>query len=211
MVARLRARLSYANVVATLALFITLGGTSYAAIKLPSNSVGSTQLRANAVTSAKVKDGSLLLQDFSAAQRAALRGAAGSQGAQGAQGPKGDAGPQGLQGPKGDAGLQGLQGLQGPAGAPGATNVVVHTHDFGQLIAKATVTTTVACSAGEQAIAGGASAVSDNVTIRQTFPLGTGSSPAAEGAIPTGWGAIVINTSTATPVDVIGYVVCAKP
>jgi hypothetical protein len=44
-------RLTYANVVATLALFIGLGGVSYAAITLPANSVGREQLRADAVGS----------------------------------------------------------------------------------------------------------------------------------------------------------------
>ena len=43
-------------VVACIALSVALGGTSYAAIKLPANSVGTKQLRKNAVTSIKVKD-----------------------------------------------------------------------------------------------------------------------------------------------------------
>src|SRR3954453_11317650 len=47
----MRPRLSYANVIATLALFIALGGSSYAALKLPRNSVGSTQIRSGAVQS----------------------------------------------------------------------------------------------------------------------------------------------------------------
>lgn len=46
---RIRA-LNYANVVATVALFISLGGVSYAAIALPANSVGASQLRSRAVT-----------------------------------------------------------------------------------------------------------------------------------------------------------------
>jgi hypothetical protein len=41
-------------IVAMLALFIALAGTSYAAIKLPANSVGSKQIKANAVTSKKI-------------------------------------------------------------------------------------------------------------------------------------------------------------
>src|SRR5207249_3628614 len=52
-------RVTYANVTATLALFIALGGGSYAAVTLPSNSVGTKQLRKNAVTSSKVRDNSL--------------------------------------------------------------------------------------------------------------------------------------------------------
>ena len=42
---RIRARLTYANIVATIALFIALGGGAYAAFKLPANSVGSKSSR----------------------------------------------------------------------------------------------------------------------------------------------------------------------
>ena len=48
-------RISYANIVATLALFIALGGISYAAVKLPKNSVGAKQIKKNAVKSAEIK------------------------------------------------------------------------------------------------------------------------------------------------------------
>ncbi len=51
----MRPKLTYANVVATLALFIALGGASYAAFKLPKNSVGTKQLKNNAVTLKKIK------------------------------------------------------------------------------------------------------------------------------------------------------------
>ena len=50
----MRSRLNYANVVATLALFIALGGASYAAVELPANSVGSRQLRDGSVTTQKL-------------------------------------------------------------------------------------------------------------------------------------------------------------
>ena len=46
-------RPTYANVVATLALFVALGGASYAAVTLPRNSVGSAQLRNGSVTLSK--------------------------------------------------------------------------------------------------------------------------------------------------------------
>src|SRR5690348_7635233 len=64
---RLR-RVSYAEVVATLALFIALGGASYAAVKIPKNSVGTKQLKKNAVNSSKVKNKSLLASDFKPGQ-----------------------------------------------------------------------------------------------------------------------------------------------
>jgi hypothetical protein len=44
----------YADVAATLALVIALGGTSYAVTKLPANSVGTKQLKNNAVTTKKL-------------------------------------------------------------------------------------------------------------------------------------------------------------
>jgi hypothetical protein len=94
---RLRPRLTYANVIATLALFLALGGgAAFAASTMGRNSVGTKQLKRNAVTGAKVKDGSLSAGDFKAGQLPA-----------GERGPTGDRGPQGV------------------AGAPGATVVVV--------------------------------------------------------------------------------------
>lgn len=51
-----RPRLTYANVVSTMALFLALGGGAYAAATLPKNSVGTTQLRKAAVTRAKIKN-----------------------------------------------------------------------------------------------------------------------------------------------------------
>jgi hypothetical protein len=57
-------RLSYANVVATIAVFIALGGASYAAVKLPKNSVGTKQLKKSAVTGVKVKNDSLTGKDI---------------------------------------------------------------------------------------------------------------------------------------------------
>jgi hypothetical protein len=50
---------SPAMVVACLALLVALGGTSYAAIKLPRNSVGNIQLKRGAVTGIKVRSNTL--------------------------------------------------------------------------------------------------------------------------------------------------------
>ena len=60
---------------------------------LAKNSVGTAQLKKNAVTSAKVKNHSLLADDFKAGQLpAGLKGDKGDKGDAGAQGPKGDPG-----------------------------------------------------------------------------------------------------------------------
>ncbi|MBF6620496.1 MAG: hypothetical protein ITG02_09740 [Patulibacter sp.] len=122
-VAPRRRRISSAHVMAGAALFIALGGTSYAAVSLPKNSVGSAQLRKNAVassdirknavTSAKVRNGTLGVADLSKGAVASLRtpgpagpaGPAGAVGAVGAPGPTGAQGPGGPQGPAGPAGI----------------------------------------------------------------------------------------------------------
>ncbi len=95
---RLLRHMSPSMVVACVALLIALGGTGVAAVTaaLPHNSVGTAQLQANAVTSAKVKNGSLLKADFKVGQiPAGLPGPPGAQGAAGAAGAAGPAGPAG--------------------------------------------------------------------------------------------------------------------
>jgi hypothetical protein len=52
---QLKDRLNYANVVATIALFVALGGGAMAASHIGKNSVGAKQIRKNAVTAAKIK------------------------------------------------------------------------------------------------------------------------------------------------------------
>lgn len=79
-ITRLRGRLNYANVTASLALFIALGGTSYAAITLPRNSVGHTQIRKNAVHSSEIRNHTVRLSDISKNSRNSLRGQQGPQG-----------------------------------------------------------------------------------------------------------------------------------
>ncbi len=59
MLAALRGRLTYANVMATVAVFVALGGSSYAALSLPKKSVGTKQLKRNAITSSKVRNGAI--------------------------------------------------------------------------------------------------------------------------------------------------------
>lgn len=137
-----RMKPSPAMVVALLALFVALGGGAYAATNLPRNSVGTAQLRNqavnvhklgfdsvgtrriqpgavnnsrlqhNAVTTDKVRNGSLLAEDFAPGQLPH-----GPQGPQGPEGPPGAQGPTGPQGPAGPAGPPGGNG--GTPGPPG--------------------------------------------------------------------------------------------
>ncbi|HWB69486.1 MAG TPA: hypothetical protein VG518_05875 [Solirubrobacterales bacterium] len=95
-------RLTFANVVACLALFIALGGAAYAGTQLPRNSVGTEQLKKNAVNGSKVRNHSLTAADFGRGQLPA--------------GPKGREGGQGREGPQGKVGAQGEEGARGGPG-----------------------------------------------------------------------------------------------
>ena len=92
-----RIRLSPATVIACVALAVSLGGTSYAAV---------TVLPRNSVTTVQVKDFSLLSRDFKRGQI-----------------PAGPVGPPGPQGPPGRTGPAGLPGPVGAPGPPGAGTV----------------------------------------------------------------------------------------
>lgn len=53
---KIRKRLTYANVMSSIAVFLVLGGATALAAGLGKNSVGSKQLKKNAVTTAKIKN-----------------------------------------------------------------------------------------------------------------------------------------------------------
>jgi hypothetical protein len=106
MLAKLRTELSSpspAFIIACLALFVALGGSSYAAVTLKKNSVRSTHIRngqvkradlgASAVNSAKVGNASLLAQDFAPGQLP--QGERGERGEKGATGDRGETGAPG--------------------------------------------------------------------------------------------------------------------
>ncbi len=75
MLTKLRASLTYANVTATVAIFVALGGTSYAVAtgsidsrELKNNGVRSKDIRNNDVRSKDIRDRSLLRKDFKSGQ-----------------------------------------------------------------------------------------------------------------------------------------------
>jgi hypothetical protein len=120
-----------------LALFVALGGTSYAAAKLPRNSVGTTQIRSGAVTQAKLAP--------AVRNQLTKPTVLASPGVPGAAGPKGDTGAQGATGAKGDAGVPGATGDLGPtAGAVGGFGTTTATAGvpISASLLPATVTTT---------------------------------------------------------------------
>jgi hypothetical protein len=90
--------------VTVLAFVVLAGGTAFAAGEIvPKGSVGTRQIRKEAVTPAKL----------SKASKATLTGAAGPTGAPGATGAQGPEGPQGPRGPQGQEGPRGTEGTPG--------------------------------------------------------------------------------------------------
>jgi hypothetical protein len=167
------------TIIAITALVVAVFGTTplgHAAGKLvlPKASVGAGQLKPNAVTGVKVKDGTLTAAKFKAGQLPAgpqgpkgdpgSPGAKGDPGAQGlkgdpgipgALGPKGDSGAQGL---KGDQGLQGLQGIQGVKGDPGPPGISGYERVYGPWANVASgqfATGSATCPSGKKALGGG--------------------------------------------------------
>jgi hypothetical protein len=94
-------------VIASLALFVALGGSATAATlitgsQIKNGTIAGKDLKNSSVTGAKVKNGSLSSSDLSASAKAALKGA------------KGDPGPAGQTGPAGTPGAQGPRGIVSP-------------------------------------------------------------------------------------------------
>jgi hypothetical protein len=114
---RIRRHFTSAHAIALVALMVALGGTGYAAFKLPNNSVGTKQIKNNAVTSAKVKNRSLKAGDFKKGQL-----------------PRGKTGPKGIQGLPGQQGVAGQPGPTGPTGAAGTAVAFARIAGDGTLV-----------------------------------------------------------------------------
>jgi hypothetical protein len=117
-----RGRPTPAFVIAVLALFVSLGGTGYAAKQITTGG-SKKKPAAGAVTKAQVNK---LIAAYFTAHRAELKG---GQGPAGTAGKNGDAGAKGAQGDKGDQGSKGDQGIRGEKGetgpqGPGAISLV---------------------------------------------------------------------------------------
>ena len=176
---------SPAMLVALVALSVSVGGSSYAALTLPKASVGGKQLKRNAVTSPKVKPGSLLLSDFRASERLRLRGPEGPQGARGPAGSRGEA---------------------------GATNVTLRLAPSLGVAADQLAVAVARCLRGERAVGGGADAGGPPADISMVasqpwFEAGS--------AVPTGWRVKYYNrdldNNNSGDIVVAPVVACASP
>jgi hypothetical protein len=180
---------SPATVIAVIALLVALGGTSYAAVVLPANSVGTAQLRNSAVNSLKVKDRSLLARDFAPGQI-----------------PAGPAGPTGAAGPAGPA------GATGPAGA--AAGAIVHVTSV-PAPPGTTTSGIAACASGQKATGGGVylnGTTTDNDHLTTSAPVtptgATTFNTVADGGTATGWyGSMYSSGPVARTLTI--YVICS--
>jgi len=161
---------SPALVVACIALALSLGGVSYAALRLPANSVGTRQ----------VINGSLLKGDFKAGQLP-----------RGARGPRGFAGAAGATGPAGPAGPGGVQGVQGVQGPPGPVSITYVASAITALPNGTQQDAFADCPAGMVVTGGGAFSSSTSTAVSiESSALGT-----TTGSSIDEWGVTMNNTS----------------
>lgn len=217
MAARL-SRPSPAMVVASVALVVALGGTSYAASQLSgadvkdgsltgadvrNGSLTEHDLKGGTLTGATIRDGSLQSKDFRAGQLpAGPRGETGDAGPAGAAGPPGPRGDTGFTGPTGRPGPQGPPGPQGIAGASAVQyeqSPVFNLPDGIQGLAD------VACPDGLVAVGGGAFVGGGlGATINSSYPS-AGDGTGTLGDI--GW-TVVANNQTGADQLLQVYVLC---
>ena len=186
MLKRLGNGLSYANVVATLALFVALGGSAYAVKQIGSgairdNSIRSRDVRDNTLRSRDIRNHTLLARDF---KPGLLK--------------------PGARGPRGLRGLRGLRGKTGKTGSPGISALSLVTTDTAS--SSSDKSATAQCPSGKRALAGGAtlkSGPSDKVALAISAPSGNP---------PSGWrtGGLEVNGGTTDPWQITVYAVCAK-
>ena len=198
----IRTHVTSAHVIAMLALFVAMGGTGYAALKLPKNSVGSKQIRKNAVTGSKVKNGSLRAGDFAAGSLPV--------------GPKGD------KGDKGDEGDKGSTGATGATGTFGSVTVQYEIAPTG-LAVNTSQSYDVLCADGQIAIGGGArgdTTDSEYTIVTSSRPLRTGGGFPVDDQNFNGWRATVLNRGAPTgfpasppdgPIQPEVWAICATP
>jgi hypothetical protein len=210
-----------------LALFLTLGGTSYA---VATGSIDSREIRDAAVRSRDVRNNALVGRDV-------RNGAIGSQdvrdgrltGADVANG--GLAGVDVRDGSLGDADL-GANSVSGDEIRGGSvesdevrngslraedltpelrgTNAVVRFGSF-SVAGMATASGAAGCNSGERALGGGVSFADENDADRVSFsaPRAGGSAPSSQGAVATGWATGIFN-GDAAPRTATVWVLCAS-
>lgn len=202
-------RVNTTGVLAVVALVASLTSSSYAAgVLAPASSVGSTQLKHGAATSAKiapgavttraVHDGTLLRGDLAAGASVGPAGPAGSAGQTGAPGARGTTGAVGSIGLRGQLGPAGAAGPKGSTGDPG----LPHDQSYGEVFMLGSVdvaangeqTGTLECPSGMRVLSGSPElfigAQSADLTLVASEPNAAGTGwvvTMKAGALPSGF------------------------
>ena len=188
---KIRQHLTYANVTASLALFLALVGGAYAATSLPKNSVGAKQLKKNAVTSSKIKKNAVT---GTKAKNDSLTGADVLESSLGKV-------PSATAATSADTAAN-ANALGGKAPAAYPSNVVIRQKTLtlandstaGSAFDGGANDGTVQCAQGERAIGGGVridTALKDQYVITSRPTVGAGGTVPVNGGTADGWRGVV--------------------
>jgi hypothetical protein len=216
---KLKRHLSVANVLSCIALFVALGGTAFAAMKLGPNQVKAVniakqavtnpKIKRQAVTSGKIKDGSVNALDIGAGQVTGEKIATGA--VTGKKIGKKAVSPRTIA-------EEAVTG--GKLANEAVTASKLSASLYSQLVRNVTYvnassasnsepnkTATASCPTGKQAIGGGVRLEGELAEVSAT-----GSYPVSSGNLRTGWEAIAHETGTgqAGAWSVTAFVVCAE-
>ena len=153
-------------------------------LRLPKKIVGQKQIKPNAVTGEKVKNGSLELVDLSKKARKEIKRQAGKNAPAGPPGLQGLQGPAGPQGPAGDPAFTSYQTVVGPT-------VVITPADIA-------LAASAVCPVGTTVIGGGFFLVTGHGWVALNRAFG-----------PSTWTAIAVN-SASTDTELTAYAYCAS-
>jgi hypothetical protein len=201
MLSGLHSRLTYANVMATVAVFLALGGGAYALSGIPDRGGvfhGCVSNRTGVLRVAK---------SASSCQKAKARGKHKTPGESAItwnqKGQLGANGKDGTNGTNGKDGSNGLNGTNGTNGTNGATNTVVRAHNGATAGDGLDSSAQAACNPGEHATGGGF-----NVDATAAY-LVVNSYPDSNHT----WNADIHNTDmgNSNTVAITTFVVCASP
>jgi hypothetical protein len=187
---QIRKRLTYANVMSSIAVFLLLGGaTAFAAGNLGKNTVGTKQLKKNAVTAAKIKNGAVTGAKVKAHSLTASAFAAGQIPA----GQPGPAGPAGKTGPAGKDAFGELVYVQAEEENPNNAQSYVEAD----------------CPSGYHVTGGGiyGSEGSLGQNINSSYPVTPGTEGEEFGN--SGWAGWV-NNESGSNASITAFAVCAK-
>jgi hypothetical protein len=195
----IRARVSYANVMATGAMFVALGGGAYALSGVPDRGGVYHGCVDDKTRALRVVAGASSCRKAKTVRRGGRRVRIPGESAI-------------AWNQQGRVGANGTNGLNGANGANGATKVVVRT-GTGPLNATFAGRATANCIGSERAVGGSANTSNGDLNdwIMDSEPTNATGTAATSGDTPVGWSTQMhAGTGTGTR-QIIAYVICASP